>query len=396
MLKGRLVVKFIFTILCLTNSLCVWSTAIFADRHSVVILENGKVQKAFEDIDDNKCFFEQCEKIAQVFALSGIPIAVANVVNEESQERVLLNEQGKCVTTYNYLGEVLPLKDWTYEHIEKVLELMAKMHSLNIQYPNYVEKKEDEIIRKSKNFSWQESFYSENDFIKKNIRDTFTIERVQEKVEDDAEKLEIVNSAWFKNDAQSINESFWQDIAKASVTRDEIEKYINDFVSWLTPADDGHENQVSNPQQVLSLRNFEPQNIVWDEDKNPWLVGTSHFGFVDPKKEVINFAAVMSGFFHDQKNINWGRFFSILDLYCKLNPSVSDDKIDVFHQLKNYLFNTKNVKYAFVKLNLELAKPSAEQDLNKLEQYAVVIQIGLRSLNASWNNFDDIYFHLFP
>ena len=388
-------VKVSFIILFLTNSLCVLSGAIFADRHSVVILENGKVQKAFEDIDDNKCFFEQCEKIAEIFASSGVPVEVADIIHEETQERIELTEQGKCIANYKYLGETLPLKDWTYDHIEKVLKIMAQMHSLNIQYPNYVEKKEDEIIKKSKNFSWQDSFYSENNFIKKNIRDTFTIERVQEKVKDDAEKLKIVNSAWFKNDEQII-ENFWQNIATAGVTRDEIEKYINDFVSWLTPADDGHENQVSNPQQVLSLRNFEPQNIVWDEDKNPWIVGTSNFGFVDPKKEVINFAAVMSGFFHDQQNINWERFFSILDMYCKLNPDVGTDKIDVLHQLKNYLFNTKNVKYAFVKLNLELAKSGAAQNPEKLMQYAVAIQIGLRSLNDSWNNFGDIYFHLFP
>ena len=278
---------------------------------------------------------------------------------------------------YPYKGEVIHQSDLSHEQIKLVVIIMTKIHNLRLEERIF---KIPRSISGTAGLSLRVLLFKDNRFIKKHILDTFLIERTQEACDND--KLVTVNKAWFNEGGEvteEIRPEFWKEIELTGISESQIHKLLNDFIE---KADSKSLNvdEAREELQVVSHCNFEAQNIVWDVEGTPTLVGNSHIGHINPHSEIIRFALTLAGFYHQQENLDLDRLTLMLEEYEANAPSFGKiSKEQFFRELEGYMFDSHGTKVRLVSL-VNLLEENTRFNSSRIQQLKVQSQIALRKL----------------
>ena len=368
-----------------TNLFCVGDSSKYSDLHRFETADRYEVVKFAGDngdikvaklIDKNSDVVIQqaklfaIEDLLKTFNDAGCCIALVERFEDAGDKIALI---------YPYKGDVIHQSDLTLEQIVSVVVIMAKIHNLRLG---------ERVVNIPKSISGSAELslgvilLEDNKFIKKHILDTFLIERTQEACDNDDEKLATVNKAWFNEGgevSEEIRPEFWTEIVSTGITQDKIMDVLNSFIDKIDAQCFNRQDEYEE-LQVVSHCNFEAQNIVWDENGCPALVGNSHIGHINPHSEIIGFALTLSGFYHQQDNLDLDKLKLMLEKYEANATSFGKiSKEQFFRELEGYMFDSHGTKVRIFSL-INLLKENPRFNSSPIQQLKVQSQIALRKL----------------
>ncbi len=382
-----------------TNLFCVGDSSKYsdlhrfetADRYEVVkfVGDNGDIKVAKLINKNSDVVIQQAklfaiEDLLKTFNDAGCCIALVERFEDAADKIALI---------YPYKGDVIHQSDLTLEQIVSVVVIMAKIHNLRLgeRVVNI-----PKSISGSAELSLRVILLEDNKFVKKHILDTFLIERTQEACNNDESLLSIVNKAWFNEGGditEEIRPEFWTEIVSTGITQDKIMDVLNSFIDKIDAQCFNRQDEYEE-LQVVSHCNFEAQNIVWDEEVTPTLVGNSHIGHVNPHAEIIRFALTLAGFYHQQENVDFDKINFMLKAYESNAPSfgkISQDQI--LCEAEKYLLDAQGTTRCIIFLIERLKNDPLGKSL-AIQQKKVQAQIGLRKLYNSVRFFNKLTFAL--
>lgn len=202
------------------------------------------------------------EKVANIAKNSGIDCLPAKIFNNNALQEL----EGNYFFVYNWFeGSAIKDTEITLEHVKKVATLLAKLH--NIDYKDL--KNEFKLDASNEEVNWD--FYIE-------------------KVENNEIKELLINKKEYLTALDK----------KATIAREELKNI-----------------------QVISHRDLDLPNILWDKNNNPVIIDWESSSLVNPQEELIETSWDWSG---GQDHFDKNKFLCFINTYKKINNITSIDK----------------------------------------------------------------------
>ncbi len=179
--------------------------------------------------------YQISEEIANKFAQAGIPAAIAR----KSQNSFLYDVEDTTVLVFDWIeGKTLPstITDARYAH--QIGAILARMHALNLQVPQ----------------------------LHKNMVEP------------------IATETWSILENEMDSDEDWQQAVLQALPA---------LYHWIEAYNQAID--VLQSMQVVSHRDLDQKNVLWDDDDRPFLVDWEAAGFINPTFEMVNAALDWSG-----------------------------------------------------------------------------------------------------
>ena len=202
------------------------------------------------------------EKVANIAKNSGIDCLPAKIFNNNALQEL----EGNYFFVYNWFeGSAIKDTEITLEHVKKVATLLAKLH--NIDYKDLIN--EFKLDTSNEEVNWD--FYIE-------------------KVENKEIKELLINKKEYLTALDK----------KATIAREELKNI-----------------------QVISHRDLDLPNILWDKNNNPVIIDWESSSLVNPQEELIETSWDWSG---GQDHFDKDKFLCFINTYKEINNITSIDK----------------------------------------------------------------------